>query len=273
MTKANSNKARTMAQNDWSYNSIQHLKAEMHIKSKRSEPKISEEIKKPKDTKITKRPKKSNYKSRQLKPSLDKFQELLHDSTNKYLILDFEFNMTGNKTNTENTHIFQIAGQIFNDFDRFNYYNFNSSMKSLDQFELLRQTNVQYSDLKDSDQFPEMCKRVREFVDQHNITHIISWGNAQDIHQLQYWEQHFNLEPMINNQIQWIDLNQIIGMQLNKDAQTWSGATLRNFYQVLGLDADNIHWHQADQDVQAINQICHIYYERNSYQECMLWYN
>lgn len=279
--KANSAKAKQLAQSGWSKDSIEHLKADLRIKSSKPKLNISQPIKdankKDNQQQSTNQTAKSqsqkanvikevDYKKHRINPNLYDFRQWLHKSEYRFLILDLEFYITGNKGPTkENTHIMQVAGQVFNDFDRFNYYNLNKNMKTDSQLEVLRQTNAQYSELKPSDQFPDLAKRIRRFVKAHEITHIISWGNGNDIATIRYWEHHYKLDTIFGDQIKWIDLASITGCQLTENNEIQHTPSLKNFYKTFGLLDNNISWHHADQDVKAINQICHVYYGINNH--------
>lgn len=267
--KANSAKAKHLAQSGWSKNSLEHLKADLSIKDSKPKPNVSQSIKptNPQPAKKQAPIAEVDYKKQRINPNLYEFRQWLHKPEYRFLILDLEFYVTGNKNTTkENTHIMQIAGQIFNDFDHFNYYNLTNSMKNDSQLEVLRQTNAQYSELKPADQFPDLANRIRRFVQARQITHILSWGNGNDIAALRYWEQHYNLDTIFGNQIKWIDLAAITGAQLTDKNEIQNNPSLKNFYKTLGFD-DKIAWHHADQDVQAINQICRVYYNiNNAYQ-------
>ena len=137
-------------------------------------------------------------------------------------------------------------------------------MKNDSQLEVLRQTNAQYSELKPADQFPDLANRIRRFVQARQITHIISWGNGNDIATIQHWEHHYNLDTIFGDQIKWIDLATMTGSQLTEKNELQHNPSLKNFYKTFGLLDNRIAWHHADQDVQAINQICHIYYNINN---------
>ena len=269
--KTNSAKAKQLAQSGWSKDSLEHLKADLRIKNSKPKLNISRPIKKTtqqpmkKSSSSIKVIKEVDYRQHRINPTLYEFRQWLHKPDYRFLILDLEFYITGNKGATnENTHIMQIAGQVFNDFDRFNYYNLNNNMKNDSQLEVLRQTNAQYSELKPADQFPDLADRIRRFVQAHQITHIISWGNGNDIATIQHWEHHYNLDTIFDDRIKWIDLATMTGSQLTEKNELQHNPSLKNFYKTFGLLDNRIAWHHADQDVQAINQICHIYYDINN---------
>lgn len=269
--KTNSAKAKQLAQSGWSKDSLEHLKADLRIKNSKPKLNISQPIKKTTNQPMKKPStpieviKEVDYHKHRINPTLYEFRQWLHKPEYRFLIMDLEFYVTGNKNTTkENTHIMQIAGQIFNNFDRFNYYNLNRNMKNDNQLEVLRQTNAQYSELKPADQFPDLANRIRRFVQARQITHIISWGNGTDITALRYWEHHYNLDAIFGDQIKWIDLATITGAQLTDKNEIQNNPSLKNFYKTFGLLDNHIAWHHADQDVQAINQICHIYYDINN---------
>lgn len=264
--KANSAKAKQLAQSGWSKDSLEHLKVDIRIKNNKPKLNVSQPINKanPQPEKKQSPTTEVDYKKQRINPSLSDFRQWLHRPEYRFLILDLEFYVTGNKNTTkENTHIMQIAGQVFNDFDRFNYYNLTNGMKNDSQLEVLRQTNAQYSELKPADQFPDLANRIRRFVQARQITHILSWGNGNDIAALRHWEQHYNLDTIFGNQIKWIDLTAITGAQLTEKNEIQNNPSLRNFYKTFGLLDSNLSWHHADQDVQAINQICQVYYNIN----------
>ena len=123
--KANSAKAKHLAQTGWSKNSIEHLKAELRIKNKQPKVNISQSVKtanqKPQQPPANNVIKAVDYKKHRINPNLYEFRQWLHKPEYRFLILDLEFYITGNKGVTkETTHVLQIAGQVFNDFDRFN---------------------------------------------------------------------------------------------------------------------------------------------------------
>lgn len=267
--KANSAKAKHLAQTGWSKNSIEHLKAELRVKNKQPKLNISQSVnnanQKPKQAPPSNGIKAVDYKKQRINPNLYDFRQWLHQPEYRFLILDLEFYITGNKGVTkETTHVLQVAGQVFNDFDRFNYYNLTNSMKTDSQLEVLRQTNAQYSELKPADQFPDLANRMRRFVQTHQITHIISWGNGNDIATIRHWEQHYQLDTIFG-EIKWIDLAAIVGCQLTESNERQHTPSLKNFYNTFGLLDSNLSWHHADQDVKAINQICQIYYNINNH--------
>lgn len=78
-----SRKEKRMAQSDWSYNSIEHLKAQMRIKPKKTSINISKPIDNPEkptpkvDIK-TNLPKLVDYRKHQARPTISEFRKWLH---------------------------------------------------------------------------------------------------------------------------------------------------------------------------------------------------
>lgn len=71
--------------------------------------------------------------------SLTQLRAVLNGSA-RLLILDLEFFQAGNQN-----HIFQLAGRIYGQAEKFNYYFFNSQQTETRQLQFLRRYDVPFS--------------------------------------------------------------------------------------------------------------------------------
>ena len=181
--------------------------------------------------------------------NLNQLRAVLNGST-KLLILDLEFFQAGNQN-----HIFQLAGRVYNQAEKFNYYFFNSQQTDTRQLQFLRRYDVPFSQAQ---QFTvkHQLPRIIKLVDSLAPDYLVSWDNSQDFKALQRAANRLAI-PKQNrfwNTVQAIDLEKLVAQQV------WNGQKalgLKKMCQLLNLPP--FKFHQAQHDVRAIEAILKFY--------------
>lgn len=181
--------------------------------------------------------------------SLTQLRAVLNGSA-RLLILDLEFFQADNQN-----HIFQLAGRIYGQAKKFNYYFFNSQQTDARQLQFLRRYDVPFSQAQQYTvkyQLPRIIKLVASLAPDY----LVSWDNSQDFKALQRAANRLAL-PKQNrfwNTIQAIDLEKLVAQQV------WNGQKalgLKKMCQLLNLPP--FKFHQAQHDVRAIEAILKFY--------------
>lgn len=181
--------------------------------------------------------------------NLNQLRAVLNGSA-KLLILDLEFFQAGNQN-----HIFQLAGRVYNQAEKFNYYFFNSQQTDTRQLQFLRRYDVPFSQAQ---QFTvkHQLPRIVKLVDSLAPDYLVSWDNSQDFKALQRAANRLAI-PKQNrfwNTVQAIDLEKLVAQQV------WNGQKalgLKKMCQLLNLPP--FKFHQAQHDVRAIEAILKFY--------------
>ncbi|EEW53503.1 hypothetical protein [Limosilactobacillus antri] len=181
--------------------------------------------------------------------NLNQLRAVLNGSA-KLLILDLEFFQAGNQN-----HIFQLAGRVYNQAEKFNYYFFNSQQTDTRQLQFLRRYDVPFSQAQ---QFTvkHQLPRIIKLVDSLAPDYLVSWDNSQDFKALQRAANRLAI-PKQNrfwNTVQAIDLEKLVAQQV------WNGQKalgLKKMCQLLNLPP--FKFHQAQHDVRAIEAILKFY--------------
>lgn len=178
------------------------------------------------------------------------FQELskILNSKHNCLILDLEFFVSNNPNNGRRPR--QIAGKVFNTTVHFNYITFSGDMTEHDQMQLLKDTDLRYSEATKL-KIKSVLSRIGKIVKDQSVKYIISYDNHLDFKTIKD-ESKFD----IFNNTTAIDLSSILRENLFDHSS--QAPSLENFCKLLNLQNSD-KYHDAYSDVLMIDRICQRY--------------
>lgn len=180
---------------------------------------------------------------------LDHLRRILN-GPQRLLILDLEFFQAGKQH-----HISQIAGRLYEQPVKFNYYFFNDQQSGNRQLQFLQHYDVPLS-VAAQFTIKEQLSRVVNLVNQLMPDYIVSWDNSLDFKALQQAAQSIGIpaDQRFWNTIQPLDLEQLIAQQVWQNQKSLG---LKRMCQLLNLPM--VEFHQAQNDVRAIEWILQFY--------------
>lgn len=189
--------------------------------------------------------------------NMAEFTQVLRNPKNHIMILDLEFFQ--DVDNNRDTYPRQIAAHIFNTHADFNIHIFsNDSMPLARQIEFLKSTDLPYSAAKNF-QLDNVINHFRSFMLQNDVNIVLSWDNSLDFQVL-----HQQVDPQLFKNIKSIDLSQLVSQIITGNNATQTHVmSLSKFTNLLNLPHTG-KWHDAADDVQAINRICLNYYNQTN---------
>ena len=183
-------------------------------------------------------------------PTMNDFKDLIHDPNNHIMILDLEFFLNSNDNN--DLYPRQIAGQCFNSFDHFNVHIFDpDNMNESRQLEYLQKSDLPFSVAKENT-LANAKHQLIDFMKRNDINYVLSWDNHQDFYTL-----NTKVDPNLFKGITSVDLALLVSTVLSNSTKFL--VSLKTFTNLLNLTHKG-EWHDAADDVEAINKICQHYY-------------
>lgn len=188
--------------------------------------------------------------------SISELVNILTNPQNNILILDLEFFQ-----NTNNEKEFlpqQISGRLFNSWENFDYHVFDTNLMSTNlQLNFLKHSNLPFKEAKEFS-LDKITTKIKTFLKDNDVNYLLSWDNRLDLYTL-----HQYADPELFNGINSIDLAKLIANTIAND-KNGNFISLKNFTKVLNLKHSG-KWHNAKDDVEAINQICLNYCNQENY--------
>lgn len=190
---------------------------------------------------------------------LDTINELvqkLNEIHDNAVIMDLEFYQDRRPNYESIQHVKQIAAIFLGDNPAiFNEYTFNDQLMSdTNQLEFLKQTDMSYSEALDVN-ISYVMNKFLDFLNEHNVKTIISWGNSYDFYVL-------NIDGCLKmlKDFTALDIEKVLA-KVNykaKDPAGYVKMNLQSFCDLLNLSHDGI-WHEALADCQMIKKVCKMY--------------
>lgn len=183
------------------------------------------------------------------------FIRLLKDPNNHIMILDLEFYQ--NSDDPKDFFPQQIAGQMFNGWDHFNSQIFDYKLMNPNrQLEFLQKTDLPYSAAKQYT-LDNAITQLKNFIHRNKINMVISWDNNLDFYIL-----NTKVDSKLFKGLVSVDLANTVADVLSNGSNA-NLVSLKAFTQLLNLPHTG-RWHDAADDVEAINKICLNYYNSDN---------
>lgn len=193
-------------------------------------------------------------KEDQKAPAIKNFDQLRQrlNSHARFLILDLEFFQDQQK---HRNGVAQIAGKMFETQNSFNYYLYAQSMSAERQLAFLRQYDLRLSEVNGYE-IRQIFNRIFHFIAVERPDYIVSWDNGTDFESLNYEANRLKIrkEDRPWRTIQSLDLEKLVAKEVWKSK---SGISLEKMCRLLHLP--RVKYHQAQNDVMAIEQILKFY--------------
>lgn len=179
--------------------------------------------------------------------SISELVTILNNPQNNILILDLEFFQSAD--NEKEFLPQQISGKLFNSWKTFDYHVFDANLMTPNlQLNFLKRSNLPF---KEAQQFSieKITEKIKRFLKDNHVNYLLSWDNSLDLYTL-----HQYADPELFKDLSSIDLARLIANTITND-KNGNFISLKNFTRVLNLTHSG-KWHNAKDDVEAINQIC-----------------
>lgn len=188
--------------------------------------------------------------------SVNELVQKLNEIRDNAVIMDLEFYQDRRPGYENVQHVKQIAAIFLGDnSDIFNEYVFDGQlMNDTNQLEFLKRTDMSYSEASNIS-IKYVMNEFVDFLNEHNVETIISWGNSHDFYVL----NTADCLKMLKN-FTALDIEKVLAKVncKSKDPDGYVKMNLQSFCDLLNLTHDGV-WHEALADCRMIKKVCKMY--------------